>query len=636
MIDPSKLAEQAAVQEAIDRSGAWSKTQAIERLLNTYLRESGLFDPRLTPDGPQGKGLGPGAPALKSPQGMPMHIPLPKTGKGLFGTIIRWSPSGRHHFGPCFWLREDPGGGAVPLEGWRGLACALLEELALGQPDLSSRREGVRSLLARLENSIEKTAAYARRRSVCRSWLERQGAPRFQEAEQSLVSGHPFHPTPKSSEGFSAEDLARYAPEMGAAFPLHYFAIAPERAAESFLEGTEQEGLFPAEVVAAAEARLGPRRKDHRLLPCHPWQAGYLKRWRGVQAMLDRRELVDLGPLGGVVHPTSSVRTVWDPHHRYLFKLPLNVRITNFIRVNPPEHVARAFDAARILAGLRHRIPFSDFAILLEVGYRTVVPPDDPADPAERFAESFAVLFRENPVTLPADEEPPVVVAALLEPPFDAEPPPLLQVIRRAAAARGRSADLSFLREWLQRYLDISLIPLLWLFLEEGVSFEGHVQNSLVRLNRGWPDRFYLRDLEGVSLSRERAAEKGFFRGRIDEESPALYADEEAWNRFKYYLFVNHLGHLIDILADYGGCDERLLWRVVAEALEGSSLRSTHPIYFRDLFGSRTLLAKANLVSCFLGRGERPLYVSIPNALAQGDEAPSESATREIRNAAGD
>src|SRR5207253_1436612 len=44
----------------------------------------------------------------------------------------------------------------------------------------------------------------------------------FLAAEQSIRFGHPFHPAPKASPGFTAADLDRYAPEVGASFPLHW------------------------------------------------------------------------------------------------------------------------------------------------------------------------------------------------------------------------------------------------------------------------------------------------------------------------------------------------------------------------------------------------------------------------------
>ena len=65
--------------------------------------------------------------------------------------------------------------------------------------------------------------------------------------------------------------------------------------------------------------------------------------------------LLSLGPLGEVAWPTSSVRTVWLPAQNLFLKLSLNIRITNFIRNNPAEQVARALDASLALSLLPRR-----------------------------------------------------------------------------------------------------------------------------------------------------------------------------------------------------------------------------------------------------------------------------------------
>ena len=49
----------------------------------------------------------------------------------------------------------------------------------------------------------------------------------------------------------------------------------------------------------------------------------------------------------------------------------------------------------------------------------------------------------------------------------------------------------------------LSLRPLTRLLLRHGIALEAHTQNSLVALDDGWPARFVVRDLEGVSLNRD-------------------------------------------------------------------------------------------------------------------------------------
>ncbi|GAA1198189.1 IucA/IucC family protein [Prauserella alba] len=393
-------------------------------------------------------------------------------------------------------------------------------------------------------------------------------------AEQSLLRGHPFHPTPKSTEGFDDQDLRRYAPELGGEFALHYFAADPAL--------VRSDHVVPARWLPSGVD--GP--PDRTLLPVHPWQADFLAKQPEMQPLLDRGAVAALGPLGPTVYPTSSVRTVCDPASAVAWKLPLHVRITNFVRNNPVEHVRRAADAGRLIAGLRHRWP-AELGVLVETGYRMLDP-----DVAGDLAAETAVLFRENP--FPGTEWAPRVVAGLLEPGRGGEEPALAALVRESGA--GPAA-------WLRQYASISLRPLLHAFTADGVSFEAHVQNSLVHTDHGWPTRFWVRDMEGTSASADRAD--------VAPGSPLRYSDDEAWLRLRYHLVTNHFGHLVHVLGTHTGVGEEELWAQLA-----GFLRDDCPgRYAADLLTSPTLPAKANLVSRFLERGERPLYVEVGNPL---------------------
>lgn len=587
-----------------------------ERLLNAYLREKGISNPKLELDDPSLKMLPFEAVEQIGKQGMPMRVDLSDTGSVIFGSLAYFSPFGHHRYGSS-WYKID-NGNLKKLEECKELAEGLLKELACSKPNESAKNDRVESMLSQIENSIEKTSRYVERSlKLGVSLWEQTGERRFSAAEQSLVYGHPFHPTPKSSEGFSPDDLERYAPELGASFVLHYFACAPEIMQESFIdtEATD-EAWIPAGVIQAAKQKLEPSRQHYRLIPCHPWQAEHLKKWVEVKDLLDSELLVDLGPLGESVYPTSSVRTVWDPHHHYFFKLPLNVRITNFIRVNPLDQLERTMDASRVLAVLSKQLPFSEFTILHEVGYRTIAPVNVTPEQRQRLTESFGVIMRENPITAPVDKDVPVVVAAALEQSPHADQPPLIEAVRTAARHYPNLTQSELLEKWLRQYLEISLVPLLWLFVEHGVSIEAHVQNSMVALRDGWPVHFYVRDLEGVSIGRNRAHQQAMFNNQLTENSPVLYTEEEAWNRLKYYVVVNHLGHLIHTLAYYGSTEETALWKIVAEVVQTSSALQNGKDILPDLIQNEGLPAKANLISSFHQRGEKPLYVTIPNPLA--------------------
>jgi L-2,3-diaminopropanoate---citrate ligase len=539
---------------------AAAQCAARERLVNSFLRESGVHDPRA--DG-----------------GTRFELPLPASGRVLCGELRHWSPMGHHVYGDVFTLK-GPDGSVTGVD-HDELVTLLLAEVAAASAteqdrntvstELAAQRR--RELAAQIANSVERTSRYLSRGRGPVPKGDPWALTRW--AEQSLLTGHPMHPTPKSAEGFSDTELTAYSPELGAEFPLHWFAVSPSLVREDRVADDPWE---PAEVCTAAGG--------WPVLPSHPWQAKWLLAKSAFQDLIAAGQLIPLGPLGPRGYPTSSVRTVCDPGFPTMWKLPLHVRITNFIRNNPLEHVRRAADASRLIAHLRTGWAYDDFTVLIESGYRTL-------DHAE-LAPDVSVMYRENPFThgLAA----PQVVASLLENPAVSGEPELITHVRAAGDPE----------EWVCRYTALAVVPCLDAWSTHGVSLEAHVQNSLVHLDDGWPTRFWVRDMEGVSARRTEATAEV-----LGPESPVLYDEAVAWDRLKYYLISNHLTHLIHVVGYHMDTDERRLWQVVAQ-----ELRSVLPDrWVFDLLAGPALPAKANLASRFAERGENPYYVSIPNPL---------------------
>ncbi|WP_216214038.1 IucA/IucC family protein [Amycolatopsis aidingensis] len=526
-----------------ERGLAAAQRAARQRLLNSFLRETGRH-------------------AVSEGE---LRIPLAAAPGALVVRVCHRSVLGQHSYaGDAF--RECPGRPRVPL-GHAEFVATLLDEVAAVAGRGDARRKA--ELAAQIGNSVAHVAHYLAERAG------READP-ARHAEQNVLLGHPFHPTPKSAEGFGAGDLPRYAPELGATFVPHYFAVAPRL--------LEQRRVAPGRWVPGPVAAHCPA--GFLPLPAHPWQADYLRRRSEVADLLTRGELVDLGPLGEPVYPTSSVRTVCDPGFPTCWKLPLHVRITNFVRNNPAEHLRRATDAARVIARLRARWP-AGFGVLLETGYRTL----DPDIVGAELAAEFAVLYREHPFTTGTGA--PRVLAGLLEEGPRGEEPELVRCV----------AEAGDVLAWLRGYLRISLLPLLTVFATDGVSFEAHVQNSLLATEGGWPVRFWVRDLEGVSLGR---------RHGLAPDSPAVYPATEAWFRLRYHAVTNQLGHVLQVLGRYTGTAEERLWAVARQELAGLPYACA-----AELARAPTLPAKANLLSRFADRSERPLFVDVPNPLRE-------------------
>lgn len=569
----------------------------IQRLLNVFLREHVASELRF-----EGTDLA----DLPVPDLGTQRFALSLGSGTLYGNLTYYSPHGYHHYGERFWYRSLGSTVLYELGGWRELASILLGEL-VSEPSVQAQVRK-HAFIQRIDNSIERTTCYVswhRHRRI--SWWEDHNSETIvPAAEQALVFGHPFHPTPKSSEGMTQHDIECYAPELGASFRLHYFALAPHLVRDSVVENLWKEDLIPDIVQQEAVSQLGPDHQHYMIFPCHPWQAAFLLKQRAVHLLNERHEMVYCGPLGRTVYPTSSVRTVYDPTHHTMYKLPLHVRITNFVRTNPPDQLQRSLDASRILQRLQDDWSYPGFHVVLERGYRSIDVPWLAEEEQSQLNENLAVLFRQH-LDLSRRKRS-LVLAALLESPIGKQEPALLQAIRTIDEGR---ISMPLLEAWLQRYLAISLVPLLRLFNDHGISLEAHVQNTLLQLDQGWPGAIYVRDMEGVSISRSCLK----WQELLGTTSTVLHDDEEAWQRLQYYFITNHLSHLIHTLACYGKHDEQALWKVVRTCLAQEANQHAS-VYIHDLLTKPTLPAKANLISCLREHSEHPLYVPIPNLIA--------------------
>lgn len=78
-------------------------------------------------------------------------------------------------------------------------------------------------MVARVADSVRRTAGFIAERR--RTPTAPADADLFLTAEQSLLLGHPLHPSPKSREGLSEAESRLYSPELHGSFPLHWMAV---------------------------------------------------------------------------------------------------------------------------------------------------------------------------------------------------------------------------------------------------------------------------------------------------------------------------------------------------------------------------------------------------------------------------
>jgi spermidine-citrate ligase len=559
---------------------------AVTTLLNCYLRETGT----------EATGT----------------VRLERLGLELAAPVAYRSATGQHAYHlPATLARR--GGAHAPLDHVT-LATLLGRELAL--------EEGSRARLGGFVGAVAESAGNV---AVFLAAPDRPGAAAtpFLRAEQSLAAGHPLHPAAKSRQPMTPGEVRRYAPELGAAFPLRWF-----RADRSVVAGDSALASGAAELLAGllagddqadpATRRAAAAGDGQALIPVHPWQAARLLERPDVRDLLDAGLLADLGPQGRPWSPTSSVRTVYRADAPFMLKLSLGVRITNSVRVNLAKELARGVEVHRLLeAGLGAELAarFPGFAVVRDPAWLTVRTGGD------RPESGFEVVLRENPYP-EGDGTDATVVAALCHPGPDGGPSRLATIVHELAAAAGRPAE-AVASEWLRRYLAVAADPLLWLYATWGVALEAHQQNSVVELAGGWPAGFRYRDNQGYYFKTSAADRLRRLLPGLNQASDTVCDDAVADERFGYYLGVNHLLGIVGTLGRDGVADERVLLADLAGHLAARAREHTPaPPMLATLLGSPRLRVKANLRTRLDDLDElvgplatQSVYVEIPNPL---------------------
>ncbi|WP_416967496.1 IucA/IucC family protein [Streptomyces sp. 4F14] len=594
-----------------------------------------------------------------------LRIPLPSCGLILLAPVHYWSPTGLHRFGPPS-LADTPAP-APPLDAVT-LAALLTREAhardtvtppapdtaplpacdrAIGNPDLApgsgladaptpAHPADASDLVTRVADSLRRATLFLTAR---RAPSSTDTPDLFLAAEQSLLLGHPLHPTPKSREGLTDVETLLYSPESHGAFPLHWLAVAPSVLATDSA-WTESGRPVRAQDLTARLAGPGlPLPEGYAALPLHPWQFREARHRPEVAALLDAGLLKDLGTYGPPWHPTSSVRTVHRSGAPAMLKLSLALRITNSRRENLRKELHRGVEVHRLLrTGLARgwHAAHPHFDIVRDPAWLAV------DDREGRPVTGLDVVIRHNPFA-PSDDV--SCVAGLVSPrphtpghlpgarrPVTDPSPDLLSFRSRLAtlvdrlAARSARPRGAVAVEWFLRYLEHVVRPVLWLDGEAGIALEAHQQNTLLLLDsEGWPAGGRYRDNQGYYFRESHRARLDARLPGIGGSSDTFVSDEVTDERFAYYLGINNVFGLIGAFGSERLVDERLLLASFRRFLEMAAagprrMRGSLPSRLLD---SPVLRCKANLLTRVHGLDElvgpvdtQSVYVTFANPLA--------------------
>lgn len=546
-----------------------------------------------------------------TPAGPHLVVELPHTGVTLRARLARTSTVGGHRFTDPVQHKADE---------WVDLDAAALAELVgaeLAAATGIDNDEFAGQVLASRDTLAD---LHARRRTHAPRPVAGPAAG-YLDSEQSLLAGHPRHPAPKWRSG-DREAWRRYAPEYRTAFPVHWLAVRDDAVRDIAEDGTHGFDEHARTLWLVGVAFAG-----RSLVPVHPWQfrllmadpvAGPPLR----QAFADGT-IEDLGPVGAPLHPTASVRTLYQPEADLFLKTSLNVRITNCVRRNAEYELTGAVALTQALAEPVRAVAaeWPGFAVLAEPAARTVVLPDSHGTAEQRRAvlEGLGCIVREGIRTHVGPGEQVHLAGALAA----AEPDPAGTRTRLADLAADVADGVTWARTWWRQYLDVLAGPVLALWARHGVVLEPHLQNVLVVTGPdGLPRRVLARDLEGTKLvaDRHRATLAGL-PPRV--AAACAYDDERAWQRVAYCLLVNHLAEVAGALADLaqhsapGMCRfEDELWATLGAVLAELGPRLGNPPRLLAAVRGEPLPAKANLLVRWARDADRFAgYVPLRNPL---------------------
>lgn len=533
----------------------------------------------------------------------------------LYGEVIYKSATDRHLFGEQFYYQIGETKTVIKAD-YVTVITFLIKEMSINYGEGTNPAE----LMLRVIRSCQNIEEFTKERAEDTSALYGFHTT-FIEAEQSLLFGHLTHPTPKSRQGILDWKSAMYSPELKGECQLHYFrahkSIVNEKSL--LLDSTTtiiKEELSKDEMVNEEFIEKYCKEDEYSLIPIHPLQAEWLLHQPYVQEWINQGVLEYIGPVGKCYMATSSLRTLYHPHSKYMLKFSFPVKVTNSMRINKLKELESGLEGKEMLntaiGEVRERFPGFDFIC-------------DPAFITLNYGtqeSGFEVIIRENPFYSEHANDA-TLIAGLVQDAIPEERTRLSNIIHHIAELENRSCEEVSL-EWFRRYVNISLKPMVWMYLQYGVALEAHQQNSVVQLKDGYPVKYYFRDNQGFYFCNSMKEMLNNELSGIGERTGNLYDDYIVDERFRYYLIFNHMFGLINGFGTAGLIKEEILLSELRSVLESFLPYNREPSTFlRELLEEDKLACKANLLTRFFDVDEltnpleQAIYVQVHNPLVR-------------------
>lgn len=415
----------------------------------------------------------------------------------------------------------------------------------------------------------------------------------FIESEQALVLGHSMHPAPKSRTGFVHEDWYKFSPENKGQTQLHYWFVHQDYIAE----GSATDEAISAQLKSALQWYLSEQdlkllntHTEYKLLPLHPWQARYLQSKPWFERLKQTGQLIDLGLRGWQFAPTTSIRTLASFNAPWMVKPSLSVMITNSIRVNLAKECHRG--------ELTHRLWHSEFGQNILKNCPTLKAVNDPAWMALQIdgdvVNESICIFRDQPF---GSQQQVTCIASLCQDHPGKALNRFNALFANIAKAHPEMDLAEIALDWFNRFLKVSLQPLMYLYHRYGMAFESHQQNVLLEMENHFPKTLWLRDNQGFYYIEEFATEILKALPELKEKAFAVGPKDFVDERFSYYFFGNTLFGIINAIGATGHMSEDVLLEHLKAFLQDLLQQYPDSTLLQGLLFNETLPYKGNLLT---------------------------------------
>ena len=395
---------------------------------------------------------------------------------------------------------------------------------------------------------------------------------------EGMLRGHPWLIMSKGRMGFGYDDYLSAAPELSPTVKVLWLAVhrdlAEFRSTEEWQAGRLYQHELSAEELANFEQKLHERGcscRDYFLIPVHAWQWHQWLVPTYANEIVDQR-IIELGVGQDDYVPMQSIRTLCNisqPERHYV-KLPVSIFNTAVYRGLPSKRNLAAPAVTAWLKQIQTQDPDlkqSGVAFLGEVATLTIHQPCfDQIDGAPyQFKELFGCLWRESVDPVIGTGEQALSQAALLH--RDINGQSILAVLIQASG-------LSPL-QWLKRFAEVSVTPLLICLYKYGLAFSPHGENTMLIHANGVPQKMVLKDfIDDVNLVDEDFPELASLpiEGQILLRHPA----HELSHFIFTGLFMVHYRYICNVfLQDYPEHSEVEFWQTISLVID--AFHQAHP-----------------------------------------------------------